>query len=398
MLNGGSLLFYLYQSNHIENLAVSLAGVVAAPLRSPLAPEVVIVQGKGMERWVSLRLAERLTICANVEFLSPSAFERRMVCAVSGDLSDSSTFSPEVLVWRIMACLGQSNDIDVASRLRDYLEGGGDFRRYELAWRIADIFDQYLLFRPDWVDAWEGGRLCDLGADEAWQAALWRDLALHQAHRGRLMKQLSAHLDGDEFGGALPERVILFGISTLPPLFLDMMRKLARHIPVHLFALNPSRKHWEEIRGQVRPAATDNPLLASLDQQGRDFCAALADIPELQDVFDETPGSTDTLLHILQSDIVNLIDPEAPGYVRHHILPDDRSVQVHNCHGPMREVEVLHDQLLQLFSADPSLTPDRVAVLAADIESYVPYINAVFAARAGAPAIHYNFIGRGSDA
>jgi len=405
-------LLHLYQSNRVEKLMALLAGVVAVPLAAPLAPETIVVQGKGMERWLTLRLAERLTICANVEFPLPATFVWRLMRAVLGDLPHSSAFSPEILTWRIMAWLAQPDKLVAATRLRGYLEGGGDFRRFELACRIADIFDQYLVYRPDWVAAWERGEMCGLGADEGWQAALWRDLAHGEAHWARLMGSLLARLDGEGCGGVLPERVILFGISTLSPLYLELVRKLARHTEVCLFVLNPSREYWELIRDrreQARLAGsadadellleTGNPLLASLGKQGRDFCGALADFPELQDVFDQDDecDAEPTLLHALQSDILNLIDPEAPGFVPHHIPPDDRSLQIHDCHGAMREVEVLHDQLLHLFAADPSLTPDGVAVLATDIERYAPYIDAVFAARSGAPVIPYGIAGRGAS-
>lgn len=403
-------MLHLYQSNRVEKLMALLAGVVAVPLSLPLAPETIIVQGKGMERWIRLRLAEHLSICANVEFPLPATFVWRLMRALLGDLPQSSAFSPEVLAWRVMGWLGWPGNLDVAPRLRGYLDGGGDFRRYELACRIADIFDQYLVFRPDWADAWERGELCDLGPDEAWQAALWRDLALGEAHWARLMSRLLARLDSDGLNEVLPQRVILFGIATLSPLYLELVRRLARHTEVYLFVLNPSREYWELIRDhreQARLAGAaeadellleaGNPLLASLGKQGRDFCGALADFPELQDVFDDEPGRADTLLHALQSDILNLIDPETPGFVPHPIFADDRSLQVHNCHGTMREIEVLHDQLLQLFAADPALTPDSVVVLAADIETYAPYIDAVFAARDNAPTIPYSIAGRGTS-
>lgn len=45
----------------------------------------------------------------------------------------------------------------------------------------------------------------------------------------------------------------------------------------------------------------------------------------------------------------------------------------------MREVEVLHNQLLQMFERNPTLAPKDIIVMSADIDKYAPYINAVFA-------------------
>jgi exodeoxyribonuclease V gamma subunit len=55
-------------------------------------------------------------------------------------------------------------------------------------------------------------------------------------------------------------------------------------------------------------------------------------------------------------------------------------VQVHDCHGPARQVEVLHDALLHLLATDRSLEPRDVVVLTPDLATFAPLVEAVFAA------------------
>mgnify|MGYP000216893030 CR=1 FL=1 len=92
---------------------------------------------------------------------------------------------------------------------------------------------------------------------------------------------------------------------------------------------------------------------------------------------------TQSLLQALQNDILRLRtrQPEE----RLQLRADDRSLEVHCAHSPLREVEILHDQLLARFAANPQLTPDQVVVLTPDIERYAPYIEAVFSAKTGSP-------------
>ena len=56
-----------------------------------------------------------------------------------------------------------------------------------------------------------------------------------------------------------------------------------------------------------------------------------------------------------------------------------KSISVHSCHSPLREVEVLHDQLLSMFEQDPQLTPRDVVVMLPDVDQYSPWIQTVFA-------------------
>ncbi|MDA8383976.1 MAG: exodeoxyribonuclease V subunit gamma [Betaproteobacteria bacterium] len=399
-------MLHLYQSNRIEILGELLAAVLAEPLDAVLAPENIVVQNEGMGRWISLFVAKRLGICANMEFQLPAAFIWRVARNVLGDLPERSVFAPEILAWRLMGELGGIAERSVDGALAGYLDGAGDLARFELARKVADTFDHYLVYRPDWIAAWDDGRLLGLGPDEPWQCALWRKAARGDRHRVHLLERLLTDLKRlPARPSGLPSRVILFGISSMPPAYLAVLRELAQKIDICLFVLNPCAQPWGHIvdsREIARRAGdgaaedlhleTGNALLASWGKQGRDFMDLVLEAcdSELHSVFDD-PGA-DSLLHALQSDILNLVDRGSED-ARPMASPDP-SVEVHVCHSPMREVEVLFDQLLSRFAARPDLEPSEVVVLVPDIETYAPYIDAVFQAQGGGARIPYGLADR----
>jgi len=401
-------MLHLYQSNRLEILLELLAAVVAQPMESPLAPETVIVQSRGMGRWIALRLSEKHGVCANIRFPLPASFLWQLLCDVLGDLPKRSAYVPETLTWRLMNWLAADQKLEQAPRLKHYIKSGDDLRRFQLAHRIADVFDQYLVYRPDWIAAWERDELLGLGPDEAWQALLWRDLrdSNPEPHRAQLVQILLRHLPAAAPAESLPERIILFGISSLPPVFLDVIRALAERIAVCLFVLNPCQEAWGEIRdsheiarlmGDKAPTElhldVGNPLLASLGKQGRDFFDGLsAEHPQVHSLFHAAEGPSPTILQTAQADILNLVNRSETG--KQKVSLTDRSLQVHVCHSRMREVEVLHDQLLSLLDADLGLEPGDIVVLTPDISAYAPYIEAVFGAREGAPLIPHSIADR----
>ena len=205
----------------------------------------------------------------------------------------------------------------------------------------------------------------------------------------------------------LSARVPLIGMPALPPSYFDLFARLAACIDVHLFLLNPCQEYWGDIvaeRDLARqtvvndPAAlhfeTGNPLLASMGKLGRDFIALVQDYaPHLVKQYADPGG--DSLLHGLQSDVLHLHPrgtstcPAAP------LRPDDSSVQVHICHSPMREIEVLYDQLLGLFARHPDLQPSDVVVMAPAIDAYAPLIEAVFGAGEGRRSVPFSIADRG---
>jgi len=459
---------HLHRSNRTEKLLEALVAVVERPLSHVFEPECIVVQGPGMERWLSLELSQRLSVWGNAKFPFPRAlFEEAMNAALGPRDEAAVDFEPETLVWSIAALLpemvlpervspGMVRD-EAFTPIRGYLardldgdddsgasgrKAGGD-RLLQLAERIARVFDSYGVHRPELLWAWEeeddAAALRWGEGAFGWQAKLWRALvARHGAdHFASRMRGLIRHLESaTERPAGFPERICVFGISSLPPLYLAGLAALARQVEVHVFLLSPSREYWAEIRSERERLRAEqraalggplgsqdlhwspgHPLLASLGRLGRDFQQILEGMVDYQETDHDLyvdPGSGEgggegagegagegqsegqsapapKLLQCLQSDILHLRRRgEGEGGAETLTLAkDDDSIRVHACHGPMREAEVLRDQLLDIFDRHPDLQPRDVVVMTPDIETYAPYLEAVFrtaGAGSGGPA------------
>jgi len=384
----------VYHSNRLEVLAKELGRVVSAPLADPFSAEMIVVQNQGMARWIAQVLAQRNGISACMDFPLPASFLWRVLEAWLPDAPDATRFEKGALLWRVHKLLPALLGEPAFAPLTRYLaDDSAGLKLFQLSGRIADLFDQYLVFRPDLVLGWEEG------ADEHWQAALWRALYADggHAHRARLLVELEQAMGQGVLGsGTLPERVSLFGLSALPPVYVRVLGALAQHVPVHVFFLNPCREYWADLvdeRGQARRRAKaqraglpdptglldlGNPLLASLGHAGQVFLDQLLELGGVdRDRF--VSQAVDSLLERVQRDLLALVDPRATDEPR-VIAPDDHSIQLHSTHGPLREIQVLHDRLLDLFERLKDLEPRDIIVMAPDIDRYAPYVEAVFGA------------------
>jgi exodeoxyribonuclease V gamma subunit len=399
----------IHHSNRLEALVDVLASVTHSPLASAFSSEVVVVQSRGVARWLSLKIADTAGVCANVRFPFPTAFAWELYHALCGNVPEHSPFAPDVLAWRILAALPGLEEKPAFASVKAYVRAD-QLRRSELASRLARLYDEYLVYRPDWIRAWERGESTQAQGTQ-WQGELWRRLALDAVpHRAALHAQLlSALAKGAVPPGAVPERVCVFGAPALPPALTELFTALGRHSDIHFLLQNPCREFWGDIRDasdiakkalarapEARYLETGNRLLASLGKQGRDFFDLLAGL-EADNVghteaFAEPAGVS--LLASIQAEILDLRE-RAPDAPRGAVAATDRSLQVHSCHSAMREVEVLHDQLLAIFSADPELEPSDVVVMTPDVETYAPYIEAVFGTTT--PRIPFNVSDRSAE-
>ncbi len=173
-------MLYLHTSNRLENLADRLADLIKQPLASPFDKEIIIVQSKGMERWLSMELARRLGVWANGHFPFPDAMLWRLFRMILGNLSEVSQFEREVMAWSLMEILPNLLTQEKFAELRDYLqEGNHELKLFQLATTLAEVFDLYLVFRPQWIRSWETDlqpKELENNSQAHWQALLWRAL------------------------------------------------------------------------------------------------------------------------------------------------------------------------------------------------------------------------------
>jgi exodeoxyribonuclease V gamma subunit len=385
--------FNLYSSNRLEILAEKLSDLLKKDPLLPLEKEVIVVQSRGMQRWLSLELARHLGVCANIWFPFPNAIVHRLFQTVFPELPDENPWDTDVMTWTLVDVVPGSLGKPGFEEVRTYVGNSPHpLKLYQLCHRIASTFDQYLTFRPDMLLGWEKEK------DHHWQAALWRGLRDRHPlpHRAALREAfLERARKGTLAEARFPKRISLFGISTLPPFHIETFGAAAVATDVHLFLMNPCREYWLDIVSQRTLARlgddmhemgsepeplhyeTGNSLLSSLGTLGREFLFLVSRLDPLEHDFFQGPETVD-LLSWVQHDILTLCERGRNGCERQQVSEGDTSIRIHSCHSPLRELEVLKDQLLAFFEEDPDLSPGDILVMTPDIETYAPFVEAVF--------------------
>lgn len=384
-------MFYLHHSNYLERLARHFVALQQSDNLPALEAEQVVVQNSGMGRWLSLQSATFGGIAANIRYLFPAEMSWELLRKVLGDyVPEKDPCAPSALHWRLLDIFIQ--EPQVWGELQHYLATGAE-GSWQLAGQLAKVFDQYLFFRPEWIHEWEAGK----GTGDDWQARLWWRVAGQQQlpHWVRLQERFAQALAAGS-KVALPRRISFFSVPVLSPGYVQLLAEVAKYTDIHIYLMNPSPEYWGDLESEKRKHkqaanvqdlfTVGNPLLASWGRQGRGFIDQLVEANAQTDDLDlfVEPDET-SLLHQLQSDIFHLRMPD--------ILPSPLgkerlgarggkqnipSIAFHACHSPMREAEVLYQQLLDLFAANPDLTPADVVVMTPDIDTYAPYLDAVF--------------------
>ncbi|QBF81630.1 exodeoxyribonuclease V subunit gamma [Shewanella maritima] len=430
----------LIQSNQMEVLSAQLSLCLATPAEGAplLADESILVQSPGMSTWLRLEVAKYNQIAAGLTFPLPSSFTWQLCHSLLPNVPKDNAFTKAAMTWKLIDLLPTLLSDSDFSPLTQYLSLTSPIddeqlaqidgvKLYQLCGRIADIFDQYLVYRPQWILAWEQQLplteihpKLKLDENQLWQAKLWRalisynrdTLAQSEYHRANLHADLLSALENPNTDiSELPNRLFVFGISSMPPQTLEVLYKLATRIDVTIFSLSPCQHYWGDIvdpKVRARMALqyagkkqldanwentleVGNPLLANNGKMGRELLDLMLSLPEAHTDFGDDcyiEIEPDNLLHGVQYDILQMetlgraLGPQADIYQdingRRTLSKVDDSITLRSCHSPLREVETLHDHILNLLSDNPELAPKDIVIMLPDVAAYAPYIDAVF--------------------
>ena len=424
----------------MENLLALLDKIQQVSPLPIFSQEMIVVQNAGMQHWLNMSLAQQRGISMNISYALPSQFLWKLVRSMASEdnVPEQSPFSREVLSWRIDDLLGSEtvisdedfssatqywlgsstneNEEDLADNIDEFTVSNQQpnstvfnekqtLKRYQLACQLADLYEQYLIFRPQWINDWHQGKASKSFSDkkqalevEKWQAKLWQLLTKEQSYNPiELINKAIENIASKKH--LLPPRLSFFGINAMAPIWLSFIEAISDHVDVHFFHLNPCFDYWGDIQSEKKASSLQvshlldkwveghdditvnigNPLLANLGQQGREFMALLNDYSTINiEVFDEVQQSGEStslsVLHQVQQDILSLTDQRDTA-----INQQDNSIVFTSAHSALREVQGLHDWLLHQFNDDGTLTPKDVLVMCPQVEQYAPYVSAVFA-------------------
>ena len=134
----------------------------------------VIVPNRSIERYLSLRFADRYGIISQIKFSSQMSIFHRFL-----PRNTQVHINEKTIGWRVYQILLDQESAAFPGLTRWI---GGDAQKlYELSRQLGSLYDKYMLYRPEWITAWEEERVPHGVEQEAagvwnWQGTLWREI------------------------------------------------------------------------------------------------------------------------------------------------------------------------------------------------------------------------------
>ncbi len=372
--------FTVYQSTKLELLSKKFAQTIKKKKKFPLAKDHILINSAGMQKWLSLEVTSENSIFTSASFLFPEQLTTLLYESISGEKRKASPFNAESLKWSILEIFSNPEKFSSAKYFNKYTENDS-VKTAQLSIKIADLFDQYTIFRPKMIERWEKDELFYKNdKNEKYQSELWREVKKKSGSafmdRSRLLRYIAENIEKAAEDGKIPfETLYVFGVSILPPYYVELLKIISKHISVEAFLLNPSNEYWgdafsdkEKLKKGIEERS--NKLLENMGMAGRYFFDSIAELESSGDILVSENIEKETILTAIQKDIQSFTETIAEEKI------SDDSIKFISCPGPMREMEIAFNHLLK--NIESGMKPHEIAVMAPDISVYAPYIDAVF--------------------
>lgn len=379
-------MIHLTKSHNLNTLSGALAEKLrqTAP-NDPFLSQKIIVPNLDTARWFKLFAAEVNGIAANLECLLPAEWLWRQIRKIYPDLPELLPSDLQPMKWSLFQLLSDERVRKKFDILDRYVQSQPKGRReqavFQLAGQIASVFDEYLVYRPEMMLQWQNGRSGK--GDEKWQSELWRMLnkswkssnSENQKNRAELFDEVLTAFSNQKLETG--ESLFVLNPGLLPLPLIKLLKKTREQSDLFVYQMDLSNKVKENRNELVQVFGRESEKVHEVIN--------ILDPDKSQNLHSEIPGNSP--LNQIQSDILN------GNPVRTFSEIDDKitGIEIRSCHSPLREIEVLHQFLLERFEEDKTLHPDEILVATPDLETYRPYIKAVFdQAESDLPQIPYH--------
>ena len=407
----------LYISNRIEKLSQKFSENIKGD-NNIFSSELVVMQTSGMERWLSLQSAKENGVFANFEYIKPNTFINRLY--ELSDIKASDLYNTENLKWLLFKYFNDAEFKSKFNQVAQYYEND-DIKRLQLSVKVADLFDQYLLYRQSYIESWNKGELAKisifpeddkeqvkskqkrLDQHQKWQLWLWQkiktELGDNSLDKVQLRDILIKRLSDADFQNKIKNkygRISLFGLSVITDYHIEIFYRLSEFLNVNLYFLNPAPDtYWYDIvsekfmfyleqkTGQSAEELKQhvgNELLSNYSALAKDTYNILFKTDDFVNAIDDSltiSPENNTLLEKIQDDIFYNKNKDERNLISLDNLKDN-SIVIGSSYTPMREIEALYNQILFFLENDKTIQAQDIIVQLSDVDLYTPYIRAVF--------------------
>lgn len=376
-------MFIVYKSNNLNTLLSKVCKIIVKkPLYNIFQKEIFINENKVLFQYINIFIANKIGISANFKLYHPSNFIWKLFNIVLPVNNIKNFFTRSSMIFMIMKL------IDKNFCFKDITQKNRTIKKFKFAFLMAEIFQQYLIYRPNWINMWEQGQDTEnISQHDKWQIELWNKLIFYnKKHNSECLHFANAFFLFNSLiktkkikKKCIPSRCFIFSSFALNPCYIKIFKKISMYTDVYLFHMTPFEnsifacKLPKDSRQLLKKDA-NNSLVQLWGKYEKIYSYYIFNYKYLKLINCFKKVQKLNILNNIQNDILRNKNNEK----KRVIYLKDNSISINICFNKHNEIEVLHKTLLVFLNQNKDISPGDIVVTSTNIDDYVPYINSVF--------------------
>ncbi|CAL4324614.1 exodeoxyribonuclease V subunit gamma [Buchnera aphidicola] len=383
-------MFIIYKSNQLHILFSKICQIIKKkPKNNIFQKEIFVYDNKILLQWLHIFIAEKQGISENFQFYYTDHFIWKLFQIFVTDKNTINIYKKSIMTWNIMKIIEKKNYSNHVNT-NDH-----PIKKFKFSLIMADIFEQYLIYRPTWINIWEEYKdILKIEKNEEWQKIIWQNLHClvkkkypSQLHYANIFHIINSIQEKKNIIN-VPKRCFIMSSFSLTSTYIKILETLGKYINIYLLHVTSCKKNIfyyqvkknKNILFNKKKHIQDDSLIMLWGKYEKIYSLYInSKTIKIINCFKITKAVK--LLNIIQNDILITYKKKNKNhsiYDKKILYTNDDSISVNVCHDKKHEITILYKKILNIFKKNPSILPGDIIVVSNTIHEYIDFINSIF--------------------
>jgi exodeoxyribonuclease V gamma subunit len=332
--------------------------------------EFLVVEDLETSEYIKKNIAKKLGISCNINFFT----EKKLIYYILKKfifIKKYTIFKKSNILWELIN-LSKNKKKLLYTIKKNKIE---EFKYFQ---KISKIFYEYLIYRPKWILNWECKRKEKKKYNKKYyiQKKIWKkiiQLKKKKYHYVDLFNNFFIkNFEKKYIYKNLPSKIFIINPFNFTISNFKILKKISKKIEIYIFLCVPfnikystNKKYWEKYS-----------ILSNWTKKKIEIIKYIYSLTKKRKYF-FIKKEENNLLNKLKNNFLLLKD-NINKKNKEKIKIQDDSISIHECNNYLREIEILHENILHILNNNKKIQPKNIIIKTNNIKNYIPYIKSIF--------------------
>ncbi|CAL4325216.1 RecBCD enzyme subunit RecC [Buchnera aphidicola (Protaphis terricola)] len=374
-------MLFLYKFNQLNTMFLKICKIIKNnPLPNIFEQETIIHDNNILFEYLNIFNANYTGISSDFKLIHPKKFIWNIFKQIKPEIKKEKILKKTTNIWKIFKLIEKNNF------LKNIIVNTNKIKKFEFSLLIENLFQQYILYRPIWINEWEKKekKIFKINFKETWQIKLWNKIIndnkkLNQSYLN-FSNLFSNFKNLIKKKILLPKRIFIIWSISINPSYIKIFQKISIHTDIYFLYLTSYKNNINYYTYNSNKKLSNNYLNNTLEilwgKYAYIYLSLIKNFKNIKTINYFKEYSKNNLLNKIKNNILNFKQNQT--VIKQILNPKDHSISINICYNKRHEIEVLYKTLIKILNKDTNIKPSDIVITSFSLNDYIKDINCIF--------------------